>query len=45
MVGQKVLVVTEISKDGLDVSKLAKGAYVVKVKTGNQVESVKLLKK
>lgn len=45
MVGQKVLSTTTISKDGLDISKLAKGAYVVKVKTGNQVESVKLLKK
>ncbi|QOW11322.1 T9SS type A sorting domain-containing protein [Kaistella flava (ex Peng et al. 2021)] len=45
MVGQKVLSTTAISKEGLDVSKLTKGAYVVKVKTGNQTESVKLIKK
>ena len=45
MVGQKVLSTTAIAKDGLDVSKLSKGAYVVKVQTGTQTESVKLLKK
>lgn len=45
MVGQKVIATTAISKKGLDVSKLTKGAYVVKVQTGNQTESIKLLKK
>lgn len=45
MVGQKVLSASSISKEGLDVSKLAKGTYVVTVKTGNKTESVKLLKK
>ena len=45
LVGQKVLSTTTISKDGLDVSKLAKGAYIIKVKTANQTESIKLLKK
>lgn len=45
MVGQKVMAATAVSKEGLNVSKLAKGAYVVKVKTGNQTESVKLIKK
>lgn len=45
MVGQKVLSTTSIAKDGLDVSKLSKGAYVIKVQAGTQTESVKLLKK
>lgn len=45
MVGQKVIATTAVSKEGLDVSKLTKGAYVLKVQTGNQTESIKLLKK
>ena len=45
IVGQKVLATTAISKDGLNVSKLAKGAYVIKVKAGDKTESLKLIKK
>lgn len=45
MVGQKVLTATKMSKDGLDVSKLTKGSYVIKVQTANQTESIQLLKK
>ena len=45
MVGQKVISMTAITKDGLDVSKLTKGVYIVKVKTATSTESIKLIKK
>ncbi|KIA89392.1 T9SS type A sorting domain-containing protein [Kaistella jeonii] len=45
MVGQKILSADKVSKDGLDVSKLTKGAYLLKVKTETQSETIKLLKK
>ncbi|MGA9213501.1 T9SS type A sorting domain-containing protein [Kaistella sp.] len=45
MVGQKILSTNKVSKEGLNVSNLTKGAYLVKVKTGNQTETVKMLKK
>lgn len=45
MAGQKVISETSLSKEGLNVSKLSKGTYIIKVKTGTQTESIKLLKK
>lgn len=45
MVGQKLLTAEKVSKDGLNVSTLAKGAYIVTVKTANSKESIKLIKK
>lgn len=45
MAGQKVISSSAVSTSGLDVSKLTKGAYVVKVKTGTSTESIKIIKK
>lgn len=45
MAGQKVLSTAKISKDGLNVSTLTKGTYVVKVKNATSAESIKMLKK
>ncbi|WP_027376000.1 T9SS type A sorting domain-containing protein [Kaistella palustris] len=43
--GQKVLSAQKITDQGLNVSKLAKGAYILKIKTGNETQSIKVLKK
>lgn len=45
MVGQKLLTADKISKDGLNVSTLPKGAYIVTVKTRTATESIKVIKK
>ncbi len=44
-VGQKILSVIKVPKDGLDVSKLTKGTYILNVKTATSNESIKMLKK
>lgn len=45
MAGQKVLTTAKISKEGVNVSALTKGSYVVKVKMGTETETIKMLKK
>lgn len=44
MAGQKVLSTKTVTKDGIDVSKLGKGNYVLKVTGPNHTETVKVLK-
>lgn len=45
MAGQKMSIDTKVSKEGLNVSALAKGAYIVTVKTGTDTQRLKMLKK
>ena len=45
MAGQKVLSAGKVSGEGLNVSKLTKGAYILKVKTAAGPQSIKLIKK
>lgn len=45
MAGQQILAAQKVSKIGLDVSKLEKGSYVLKIKTATETESIKVLKK
>lgn len=45
MAGQKVFAAEKVAKNGLDVSKLTTGTYLLKVKTATGTETMKILKK
>ena len=44
MSGQKVAEYTKVTSDGLDISRLVKGTYVLKIKTAGKTENIKILK-
>jgi len=45
LTGQKVFSTAKLTNEGLNVSKLTKGAYILKAKTASGIESIKFLKK